>query len=321
MPPEITHWVNGKFVPASQAVMPLNSRGYRLGDAVYDTERTFKGKLFKLPEHLERLGRSLKMARIDPGMSLEELGKLAEETTERNRHLLDEYGDFWVSETIHRGEGGNPLKPGPSFVSIIVEPLSFARFAPHYTKGAHLVTPSGRSSGMSGLDPKLKSVSRLSMVLADLETKAVDPESWTLLMDEENNLAEVLYGNLFVVRGGKLRTPGGRTILEGITRATTMQLAGQEGIPVHEQAVQPYDLYTAEEAFITTTSYVMLPVSQFNGAKVGEAIPGPITRQLTEAWKRLVGMDFVEQMQRFSSKVGAARTQQPVPMAAHAARG
>jgi branched-chain amino acid aminotransferase len=154
------------------------------------------------------------------------------------------------------------------------------------------------------------------MVLADLETKAVDPESWTLLMDEENNLAEVLYGNLFVVRGGKLRTPGGRTILEGITRSTTMHLAGQEGIEVHEQAVQPYDLYTAEEAFITTTSYVILPVSKFNGSKVGDEIPGPITRQLTEAWKRLVGMDFVEQMQRY-----AVRATLPGPIAARSAGG
>jgi branched-chain amino acid aminotransferase len=315
MTSELTYWVNGQYVPASQAVMPVNNRGYRLGDAVYDTERTFNGKLFKLPEHLERLGRSLKMARLDPGMSLSELGRLAEETTERNRHLLDRYGDFWVTETVHRGEGGNPLKPGPSFVSIIVEPLSFARFAPHYTKGAHLVSPSGRSSGMSGMDPKLKAVSRLAMVLADLETKAVDPESWTLLMDEDNNLAEVLYGNLFLVRGGKLRTPAGRAILEGITRATTIQLAEKEGIPVHEQNLQPYDLYTAEEAFITTTSYVILPVSKFNGSKVGDGVPGPITRRLTEAWKRLAGMDFVEQMQRYAARAA----QEAAPMAARPA--
>jgi branched-chain amino acid aminotransferase len=305
---ELTYWVNGKFVPASQAVMPINSRGYRQGDGVFDTERTFNGKVFKLQEHLERLGRSLKMARIELGMSLAELGRIVEETAERNRPLLERHGDFWVTQTVHRGDGINPLKAGPPFVSVIVDPLSFARFAPYYTQGAHLVTPSGRASARSGMDPKLKAISRLAMVLADLETKQVDPDAWSLLMDEEGNLAEVVYGNLFIVRNGTIRTPTARAILEGITRATTIELARGLGMAVHEQNLQPYDLYTAEEAFITTTSYCILPVGRFNGAKVGEALPGPVTQRLTEAWKRLVGMDFIEQMQRHADKSQAART-------------
>src|SRR3972149_6567658 len=113
MTTELTYWVNGKFVPAGQAVMPINSRGYRLGDGVYDTERTFQGKIFKLPEHMARLARSLKMARIELPMSFEELARITEEVAERNRPLLERHGDFWISQTIHRGEGSNPLKAGP----------------------------------------------------------------------------------------------------------------------------------------------------------------------------------------------------------------
>ena len=100
---ELTYWVNGEWVPASKAVIPINSRGYRLGDGVFDTERTFNGKLFKLEEHLQRLERSLKMLRIDLGMSLDDLGRLAQEAVERNRHLLETYGDYWVTQTVSRG--------------------------------------------------------------------------------------------------------------------------------------------------------------------------------------------------------------------------
>ena len=245
---EFTYWVNGAFVPESQAVVPLNSRGYRLGDGVFDTERTFNGRIFRLEAHLERLDRSLRFVRIDPGMPLEELGKLAEEAVERNRHLLEEYGDFWVTQTISRvgGEQG--------FVSLIVEPLPFARYAACYDSGVPLVVPTSRSSAQIGMDPKLKATSRLNMVLADQEGKAVDPSSLSVLLDEHGNLAEVLYGNLFIVRGGKIRTPGSRAILEGVTRMTTLELIAKEGLDCREDDLQPYDLYTADEAFITTTS-------------------------------------------------------------------
>ncbi len=312
---ELIYWVNGEFEPAGQAVMPLNNRGYRLGDGVFDTERTFNGKLFKLDTHLERLGRSLKMLRIDLGMSLEELGRCAEETVERNLHRLEHDGDWWVTQTIHRGDGGNPLNPAPPFISIIVEPLAFARFAPYYTKGAHLVIPSGRSSARTGMDPKLKAVSRLAMVLADLETKRMDEDAWSLVLDEEGNLAEVFYGNLFLVREGAIRTPTPRAILEGITRATTIGLAREAGYEVIEQNLQPYDLYTADEAFITTTSYCILPVSELNGAPIGEAVPGPVTQRLTEAWNGVAGLDVAEQMRRYAGLAGPTRAAQPITAA------
>jgi branched-chain amino acid aminotransferase len=303
--PEITYWVNGRFVPASQAMVPINSRGYRLGDGVFDTERTFNGKLFRLEQHMERLERSLKAARITLGMTRQELARATEQTLERNLPLLDTHGDFWVTQTVTRGGGKNPLDAEPGFVSIIVEPLPFARFAPYYASGMPLVTPSVRSTALIGLDPKLKATSRLNMVLADLEAKQSDPDAMAVLLDEQGNLAEVIYGNLFVVRQGLVRTPGSRSILEGVTRATTLELAAREGIPVQEAELQPYDLVTADEAFITTTSYCVMPVGKLNGAPVGSAVPGPVTRKLMDAWCRLVGMDYVAQMQSRATARGA----------------
>lgn len=303
---EITYWVNGSFVPASQAVVPLNSRGYRLGDGVFDTERTFNGKIFRLREHLERLDKSLRMTRINLGLSLDDLAAATEETMRRNLPLLDTYGDFWVTQTVSRSGGKSALAAEPAFVSIIVEPLSFSRFAPYYTKGMPLVTPSVRSSATIGLDPKIKATSRLNMVLADLEAKQVDPDAMSVLLDEQGNLAEVIYGNLFLVRKGALRTPGSRGILEGITRGTTIELAEKNGLPVEEAELTPYDLYTADEAFVTTTSYCIMPVGKLNGSPVGTAVPGPVTRKLTEAWRGLVGLDFVAQMQAYAARAKAA---------------
>lgn len=299
---EFTYWVNGAFVPASQAVVPLNSRGYRLGDGVFDTERTFNGRIFRLPEHLERLERSLRYTRIDPGLTLDELGRVAEEAVERNRHLLARHGDFWVTQTITREPGGG------AFVSIIVEPLPFARYAAYYDTGVPLVIPPARTSAQIGMDPKLKATSRLNMVLADQDAKQIDPHAMALLLDEHGNVAEVIYGNLFVVRGGHLRTPTSRAILEGVTRLTTLELIAGEGLPVEEADLQPYDVYTADEAFCTTTSYCVLPVGSLNGQRVGTAVPGPVTQQLTQAWNRLVGLDVPAQFRQYGAPAASAAT-------------
>ena len=290
---EFIYWLNGEFLPASQAFIPVNNRGYRMGDGVFDTERTFNGKLFRLEEHLERLERSLKYIRLDPGMSMAELGRLAEEAAERNAHLLERHGDFWVTQTLSREPGGG------AFVSIIVEPLPFARYAPYYDTGIPLVIPNARSSANIGMDPKLKATSRLNMVLADLEGKAVDPNSLSVLLDEHGNLAEVLYGNMFLVRDGKIRTPGSRAILEGVSRMTTLELIAAEGLSLSETDLQPYDLYTADEAFVTTTSYCILPVASLNGQAVGVGEPGPLTRQMTAAWNARVGLDISAQMKAY----------------------
>jgi branched-chain amino acid aminotransferase len=297
--------------------VPVNCRGYRNGDGVFDTERTFNGKIFKLDEHLARLEKSLRFTRIDPGMEMAELGRISQETLERNLHLLDQYGDFWVTQTISRGMGKNPLEPGPAFVSIIVDPLPFVRNAPLYSQGVHLVSPSGRTSALSGLDPKVKATSRLNMVLADLEARQTDPDALTLLLDEQGNLAEVIYGNLFLVRDGKIRTPGTRAILEGVTRATTIELARGVGLELSEAEVQLYDLMTADEAFISTSSYCILPVGRVNGSPVGNEMPGPVTRRITEEWNKLAGLDIAEQSRTYAAKAEQAA---PVAQVAHVAR-
>ena len=222
---------------------------------------------------------------------------IPDETTVLNfRHLLERHGDFWVTQNISRNANGG------ANVAVIVEPLPFTRYAPFYEPGIPLVIPPVRASANQGLDPKLKAISRLNMVLADLEARQADPEALTLLIDEEGNLAELLYGNLFVVRDGQIRTPSGRAILEGVSRATTLELVGKAGLEVREAELQPYDLYTAAEAFLTTTSYCLLPVASLNGSTIGKTSPGPITKRLMAAWNELAGLDIAEQMRTYAAK-------------------
>ncbi len=301
---EITYWVDGAFVPASKALVPINNRGYRLGDGVFDTERTFNGKLFRLDAHMERLERSLKYTRIPLGMSLDELVKITEQTVERNLPLLGQHGDFWVTQTVSRGGGKNVMDVEPTLVSIIVEPLPFARYAHYYDDGVPLVAAAMRSTAQQGMDPKLKSTSRLNMVLADLEAKLIDPDALALLLDEQGNLAEVVSGNLFIARGGAVRTPTTRAILEGVTRDTAMGLVREQGLPLAESELQLYDLFTADEAFLTTTSYCVMPVGKVNGSPIGNSIPGPITRRLMDAWSKMVGLDYVGQMRAYAARAG-----------------
>lgn len=298
---ELTYWVNGEFVPAGQALIPITHRGYRMGDSVFDTERTFNGKIFRLEAHLERLEKSLAFTRIDAGMSMDALARASQETMARNLELLDEYGDFWITQTVSRGMGPVTAS-GPGFVSIIVEPLPFARVADCYAHGMPLVTPMVRTSAAGGIDPKVKSTSRMHMVLADQEAKSADPKALALLLEETGDLAEVLHGNVFVVKNGRIFTPGSRAILQGVTRATTIELAQQEGLEISETRLQPYDLLTADEAFITTTSYCLLPVASLNGQSIGSVRPGPITRQLLHAWNRLAGLDIAQQARDYAAR-------------------
>jgi branched-chain amino acid aminotransferase len=125
---------------------------------------------------------------------------------------------------------------------------------------------------------------------------AHDPEAWAVLLDENGNLCEGLGSNVFVVKDGRLSTPSGRFVLEGISRETVIELARGAGIPCEERDIDLYDAYTAEEVFLTSTSLCLCGVSHVNGARIGKGpVPGPVTKRLLDAYTELVGCDIVGQ--------------------------
>ena len=289
-------WLNGEYVPRSEAKISMTDRGFRLGDVVFDTSRTFAGEVFRLRDHLDRLYRSLKYTRIDPGMSIDEMERLTLEVVERNEDARRAANDdYMVTQIVTRGEGG-AIDAARANVSIWIDPIDFVRYAPLYESGAHVVIPRTRSYSPDQVDPKVKHYSRLNFVLAELETRDVDPNAFPVLLDTDGNVSESIGANFCIVTGGVLRTPGGRSILHGVSRMTLLELAERLDIPTSEEDLQPYDVYTADEAFLCSTPYSVLPVGRADNRKIGAKAPGPVTRQLLAAWSEMVGLDIVDQV-------------------------
>lgn len=285
-------YVNGRLVPASQATVSVFDRGFRMGDGVFDTARTFRHRPYKLPEHLERLYRSLHYIQVDPGMSMEDMEARTLQVVEHNVAFLQPHDDVWITQVVSRG----PLRTsGAPTVVILTEPLPFATFARYHKVGISLVTPGIRHTPAQSVEPRAKTVSRMNLVLAEMEAQQRDAEAWALLLDLNGNITEYTSGNFFMVRKGGLWTPFERNALGGIARETVFELAADLGIPCREADLTPYDVYNADEAFITSTSKCILPVGRLNGIRVGKQVPGPLTQRLLETWSARVEVDIVEQ--------------------------
>lgn len=292
-------YYNGQYLPESEVRVPFRDRSWIFGDGAFDVARTFNGRVFKLEEHVERLYRSLKVLRIDPGLSPAEMIDVSREVIARNVHLLGPDEDYWVAQRISRGvhkvDGDNWDHYGPT---VIVEcmPLPLRARARLFRDGIDVIVPSVRRVPPDALTPRAKTHNYLNLITADLEVHARDPEAWAVLLDVNGNLCEGLGSNIFVVREGRLLTPRERYVLPGVSRATVLELAGQLEIPSAEADIDLYDAYTADEAFITSTSLCLCPVRSVNGNRIGNgSVPGPLTRRLTEAYAALVDCDFAAQ--------------------------
>ena len=131
--------------------------------------------------------------------------------------------------------------------------------------------------------------------LAELEAKDIDPESFPILLDVDGNLTEGTINSVFLVTNGVIRTPTDETVLQSVSRSVVFELANQLGIPYSEEKLQPYDIYTADEMFLSSTPYCMLPIGTVDKRSLNDDAPGPITKQLLAAWSEMVGIDIVDQ--------------------------
>jgi branched-chain amino acid aminotransferase len=299
-------WFNGKIVGESEVLIPFRDQGFLRGDAVFEMTRSFNGKAFRLAEHIARLYRSLRYLDIDPGLSPAKMRAISEDVLARNRHLLGPGEDFWLAQRISRGinrvPGDNWEHYGPN---VIVEcvPLPLRERARHFRDGIDLITPSLRRTPPDSLSPRAKMHQYLNLVLADREVKAQNPNAWAVLLDVNGNLGESLGSNIFLVRDGGLLTPRERFVLPGVSRQATIDIARQLKIPFEERDIDLYDAYTADECFLTSTSLCICGVRNLNGRTFACAtVPGPVTQRLIDAYKELVGCDFVAQyLQRLDS--------------------
>ena len=290
-------YFNGEFLPESRVGISIYDRGFLYGDAVFDATRTFGGQPFRLDRHINRLYDSLRYLRIDVGLSKAEMTEATEAVVAHNHPLLPAGQDMWVMQRISRGvEALNHAGGMTPTILIESHAIPFAARAPLYRDGARISTPSVPRIPPRFVSPRAKTHNYLNLILGELEVHGEDSGAWAILLDEFGNLTEGRGSNIFLVKDGVVMTPKSQYVLEGVTRNQTLELAAGLDIPTAECDLDLYDAYTADEAFLTSTSLCICPVSAVNGATVGDGgVPGPVTERLMGAFSDLVGMDFAAQ--------------------------
>ena len=295
-------FLNGRMLPASQAHLSVYDSGVVLGATVTELVRTFRKELFRLDDHLRRLAQSLHFVGFDIGMSMDELGRTVRQLVAENARLLPADDELGLVIFVTAGEyptyaGGaaGSVRTTPT-VCAHTFPLPFELWADKLSTGIHLVTPSIRHVPPQCYDPKMKCRSRMHYYLADQQARLVDRNAAALLLDLEGNVTETGAANFLIVEDGTIVSPSLRNTLPGVSRATVIELAVKLGIPFAVRDLQVFDAVNADEAFLASTPYCLMPVSKINGTNIGTGQPGPIYARLTKAWSNVVGLDVVTQI-------------------------
>lgn len=299
-------WHNGKFIPESEAKISIYDSAMMFGDTVFEMTRSFNKKQFKLKEHLDRLYNGLKILRIPIQYTQEELTHAINEAIEINNPLFENDDEHRVMIDITRGllglyQGKVNVEKGTN-VMIAVFPLRWTvvGMGKLFDEGINAVIPSQRTLSSKHIDPKIKNRSRIHYLMANIETSLYKGENnWALLLDEDDYISEGTGDNFFIVKDNKIITPEGRNILRGISREYIFELCKELNIECIEKNIEPYDVYTADEAFMTGTPFCMLPVTSLNSIKIGNDTK--IFNILLEHWGKKVGINIKEQIKRWNT--------------------
>ena len=304
-----TVYLNGRFVAERDAHISMFDAGLVWGAMLFETTRSFGQIPFKLRDHLERLRASMAVTGIDGEMTVDQLDAATHELIRRNVPHFAADDDFSIVHNVSPGPSMAYADAAPDAgrptVAIYIRSMaaSLGEMATLYETGVRAYVPRQRSLPGRLLDPKVKSRSRLHYWMATNEAEREDPGAWAVLSDDDGYLTEGSGSNFFVVREGVVMTPEPRHILRGVTRQTVLDLAGEIGVPVREANLEPFDVIDAQEAFFASTPYVMMPATTFNGRRVGDGRPGPITMRLLDAFGETVGVDIVGQAKAYAERV------------------
>ena len=313
-------YMNGEFVPEHLAKISIYDSALMFGDMVFEMTRSFNKKQFRLQEHLERLFLGLKILRIPMKMTIEELEKACLSTIEMNEPFFSATDEHRLMINVSRGPLGiyAPIFDGKIETTVVIAdfPLKWtvAGMARFYDEGINSIIPSQRAIPAHLMDPKIKNRSRVWYQMANIEVANIEGDNnWALLIDTDGFIAEGTGDNFFMVKNGELFTPEGRNILRGISRAYTMELADELGINCFEKNIEPYDLYDADEAFLTGTPFCILPTTHLNGVQIGEGRMGGITKLLLEKWSQNVGVNIMQQIRDFATELREVNSSAPTP--------
>jgi branched-chain amino acid aminotransferase len=279
-------YLDGKFVAAADAKISVFDHGLLYGDGIFEGIRLYQGNVFRLEEHLERLWYSAKAILLTIPISRPEMAAAVCEACRQNG-LRDGYIRLLVTRGI--GDLGlSPwLCPKPSVV-IIADKI--ALYPPeYYLSGLSIATVPTRRVGPAAVPPMIKSLNYLNNILAKIEARQAGALE-AIMLNEAGFVAECTGDNIFIVHKGRLLTPAAQQgALKGITRETIFSIAQQLGIPLEEHELTRYDLWNADECFLTGTGAEVIPVVKLDGREIGDGKPGAVTgRVLTEFRQRVL---------------------------------
>jgi branched-chain amino acid aminotransferase len=278
-------YLDGQFVPASEARISVFDHGLLYGDGVFEGIRAYDGRVFRLDQHLKRLYDGAKAILLDIPLSVDEMREAVLESCRRN-----DLSDAYIRLVVTRGVGDLGLDPrkcyGGATVFIIADAIELYP-QEYYDRGLELITTVTRRNLPEATNPAIKSLNYLNNILAKIEvTRAGLLEG--LMLNHEGYVAEATGDNVFLYTAGRLITPPLSVgILNGITRGAVIELAADLGIPVSEERFGRLFVYTSDECFLTGTAAEVIPVVRVDGRTIGEGVPGPITRQLMERFRAL----------------------------------
>ena len=292
MAQELYCYLNGKIVKEGEAVLSPFDRGFLWGDGVYEITPCFNRRLYRLKDHLDRLYRSLRYVRIDPGLSREEIEKLTLDLQAVNLPHLGEESVYRVGHWVTRGMDAPSMAAraaGPPTLFIFWRPVAIEAIKRNLAEGVKVAIVSTRRVPPQCLEPRAKVTSRMNQILAELEADAMNGLS--LMLDIDGNVAENSIANFFIVKRGVLWTPPAQNVLEGITRNVVFELSSRLKLSVEERHFSLYDLAQSDEFFLTSSATCVTPVQEVNGIRPLTSVPGPVTKGLLKAFAEETGFD------------------------------
>jgi branched-chain amino acid aminotransferase len=301
---------NGELIPETEAKVSIYDSALMFGDMVFEMTRSFNKSQFMLEEHVDRLYTGLRILRIPINISKTQMIDECLRVVEANDHLFASDDEHRLMIDVSRGllgiyQGIEGLTKGPNVI-IADFPLRWtvSKMGALFDKGINMVITSQRAIPASLMDPKIKNRSRLFYLMANIEASLFEGDNnWALLQGLDGYITEGTGDNFFIIKDGVVISPEGRDILRGISRDYVMNTLCKElGIHAIEKNIDAYDVYTADEAFITGTPFCMLPVTSLNGLDIGDGKAGELYKRLLGRWSDNLEVDISSQIKKWNQE-------------------
>ncbi len=278
-------YIDGKYYPKEEAKISVFDHGLLYGDGLFEGIRAYNGRVFALDEHVDRLYDGAKAILLEIPVTKAEMKGIILETCRRNS-LRDAY----IRVVVTRGFGDLGLDPRKCEKASIICIADKIKLYPEemYRDGLTVITVATRRNIVEGVNPRIKSLNYLNNILGKIEANLAGVGE-AIMLNNDGFVAECTGDNIFVIKDGVVLTPPSYLgALHGITRATTMKLIAEQGHTVREQPFTRFEVYTADEVFLTGTAAEVIPVVKVDGRVIADGRPGQITKEVIELYRAYV---------------------------------